>query len=355
LPNSSRTSPPPNRSSLANIVRSLLLTVPFPLFATYKALKSPTIDSLAPLLTFYAVLSVLHLLESTVLLPFTYLPLYSWARLAVHVYLCLPPPQGAVAVYNTYVHPFLATHEADIEEGVARLHDRAKVAGIMYARQAADWFRVHILGADPLPPPPPPAAPPSYYGSYAQQLLARFYSTSSTGAVPGRAPAAAPQAAAQSDLYSTLLSTLRLSSTGGLAGQSVAQGLIPRDVSSPADRLHYVRQAQDGLRALTAAFAKEEGGLLGGADETDGGALTKNRSEADFDRIERDEASPDRSKAPLRSSSGGWMPWAWSAGQAAPEGGRDEGKKDEGPVEDVPAVGISSGVDLGTEEDGKRR
>jgi hypothetical protein len=326
--------------------------VPFPLFATYKALKDPTIDALAPLLTFYAVLSVLHLLEGTVLLPFTYLPLYSWARLAAHVYLCLPPPQGAVAVYNAHIHPFLSRHESDIEDGVARLHDRARAATVTYARHAADWFRVHVLGAEPLPPPPP--APPSYYGSYAQQLLARFYSTSSTGAAPGAA-APPPAPAAASDLYSTLLSTLRLSGAGsaaGLGGHAAAQNLIPRDISSPADRLRYARQAQDGLRTLMAAFAKEEGGLLGEADG--GGGLTKTRSEADFDRIERDEASPDRSKT-RAAAGGGWMPWTWSAGQAAPEGKRDEDKRDEGPAAEGPAVGRSSGVESGAEDELKRR
>ena len=322
--------------------------MPFPLFATYKALKHPTIDALAPLLTFYAVLSLVHLLESTVLLPFTYLPLYAWARLAVHVYLCLPPPQGAVAVYNAHVRPFLGRHETEIEDGLARLHERAKTASVTYARRAADWFRVQVLGAEPLPPPPPPP-PPSYYGSYAQQLLARFYSTSSTGAGPGAAPPPVP--ATTSDLYSTLLSTLRLSSVGGASAVTghAAQNLIPRDISSPADRLRYARQAQDGLRTLMAAFAKEEGGLL---SEADSGGLTKTRSEADFDRIERDEASPDRSK-PRSGSGGGWMPWAWSAGPAASEEGRE--KKDDGPVEDVPAVGRSSGVESGTEEELKRR
>jgi hypothetical protein len=194
-----------------------------------------------------------------------------------------------------------------------------------------------------MPPTPPP--PPSY-GSYAQQLLARFYSTSSTG-TGGSAPSAP---AAGTDLYSTMLSTLRLSSLGGASGLGghAAQNLIPRDISSPADRLRYARQAQDGLRTLMAAFAKEEGGLM---SETDGGGLTKTRSEADFDRIERDEASPDRSKA-RSASGGGWMPWAWSPGQPTAEDGQ---KKDEGPVEEVPAVGRSSGVESGTDDELKRR
>jgi hypothetical protein len=123
--------------------------------------------------------------------------------------------------------------------------------------------------------------------------------------------------------------------------------LIPRELSSTEDRLSYIRQAREGLQVLLKAFDREEGDLAEESKEY-GDRLAKSRSEGDFDKIERSEASPDRSagkpRGPERTVSGGWMPWNWSSKEADRVGAE---KKDEGPVEDVPAVAKSSGVDLG--------
>jgi receptor expression-enhancing protein 1/2/3/4 len=309
-------------------------------FAAYKALKSPTPATLAPWLTFYTTLSILHLLESTVLYPLSYLPLYSLVRLAVHLYLLFPDPNGATLVYNTYIYPFIADHELQIEDFISDTHDRVKAAGYQYFHQIQDWIRVQLLGQEPRPAPPQQ----SPYQSYAQQLLSRFYSTSSTGT------AGVPHT--QNDLYSAVFSALQgatasravsTEATAALDNLSGSGHLIPPALSNPEDRLSYIRRAREGLGALMQAFDREEGDIA--AAERAGEPLSKSRSEADFDRIERDEVSPDRSKSSAqRTPSGSWMPWNWSAKGPDAAG---VAKKDEGPAtDDVLAEGRSTGLNL---------
>jgi hypothetical protein len=258
--------------------------------------------------------------------------------LFLHLYLLLPAPQGATYVYNTYIQPWIAAYETEIDDLISQTHDRAKSAGLQYLKQAVEWVRVNVLGQRPHPPTPPQ----SQYGSYAQTLLSRFYSTSSTTGGAGTAPGG-------NDFYSAVLSALQNATAGSSAAKhslvedlSASGTLIPRELSNTQDRLTYIRQAREGLRVLLQAFDREEGDL---SEERSSEGLAKSRSEGDFDKIERSEVSPSRGgkPAPQRTTSGSWMPWNWGGKEADPVGAE---KKEEGPVVDVPAVGSSSGVDL---------
>jgi hypothetical protein len=249
-------------------------------------------------------------------------------------------------VYNTYIQPFIAQHEADIDEFISETHNGLKAAGLQYFKQGFEWVRINIFGQRPNAPSPPA----SQYQSYAQNFMARFYSTSTTGS--GSAPPGAP---AGTDFYTAVLSALQNATASSGAAKhprvedvSSSGTLIPRELSSAEDRLSYIRQAREGLQVLLKAFDREEGDLAEEGKES-GDRLAKSRSEGDFDKIERSEASPDRNagkpQGPQRTDSGGgWMPWNWSAKEADAVGAA---KKDEGPVVDVPAVAKSSGVDLG--------
>ncbi|KAF2673422.1 hypothetical protein BT63DRAFT_155975 [Microthyrium microscopicum] len=319
---------------------SLSSTTLFPLFAAYKALKTPTPATLAPWLTFYATLSVINLLENTVAYPLTYLPLYSWVRMFGYLYLLMPAPQGATKVYTTYIEPYLINYETEIEDFISNSHEHLKTMGLQYFKQAINWFRVHVLNEQPRPATPPgPSAQ-----TYAQSLLSRFYSTATTGAtVPGSGPAG-------NDFYSSVLGALQ-TATGGLNVNAVSRAahmgssgaLVPPELATPADRLNYIRQARLGLSALMQAYDREETDL---AEEKSTG-LSKSRSETEFDKIERSEASPDRSGKPpnVQRQSSGWMPWNWNKEDQAAAAKKD--KFEEEPAHDVPAEAKSSGLDRG--------
>jgi receptor expression-enhancing protein 1/2/3/4 len=357
---------------LPNLLSGVLTTV-IPLFSIYKLLKlsatsavPPSADLLTPWLTFYAVLSVSMLVETLILQKFSFvIPLYAWLRLLFHAYLLLPAPQGAGFIWNEYINPFMEDHEADIERWVEGVGNEVQVKGGRVAALLVNWVRVHILGLQSAESSTM-AAPPQGYYSYATGLLSRFYG-SPTPQAP-RAPSST------NDLFSTVRSILQSASLSAASSTSssaspppymfipggIPEHLLPPELASapPADRLRYIRSAQQGLAALMQAFAREEARDLAESQHlrpssSYGEGLTKSRSETEFDKIERSEADGREERmAPRRqgSAGGGWMPWNWGADSAREDLAR--GKKDED--EDIPmedsydrrSAGRSSGVDL---------
>jgi len=251
----------------------------------------------------------------------------------------MPAPQGATHVYNTYIFPFIAEYESEIEDFISTAHERAKSAGLQYIKQAVEWVKVNLLGHESRPPTPPTTT----YQSYAQQLLSRFYSTSSTGSSD-----AAP---ASNDIYSSIFSAIQAATSGrpGILNRSAAAddlsasgNLIPSTLSTAEDRLSYIRQAREGLGALLQAYEREETDIAAGKPSD---TLSKSRSELDFDKIERSEASPDKTKpGAKRTQSGSWVPWAWGA-KGEDEAGK--AKKDDGPEhEDTTQEAKSTSISL---------
>lgn len=273
---------------------------------------------------YWVVISLFHVVESYLAFVLAYVPFYAWLRLSAHLWLVLPGKQGATHIYTSYVDPWLSEHEQEIETFISEAHDRAKQAGMEYLKQAIAWAKVNILGQQP--PPPSPPAPASM--SYAQQLLARFN-------MP-----AAPGAPSATDVYSMLSSAL--AGVAGAAGASREQKaqdlsasgtLIPPELEgkSGEEKMRYVSATRESLRVLLQAYDKEaftlasEGGSPAAAPMAAPMAdLSKSRSETDFDKIDRDEvalgavgaAAIEAGKVPQRTTSGGWMPWNWNAGQA---------------------------------------
>jgi receptor expression-enhancing protein 1/2/3/4 len=346
----------------ATLLSYFLVTL-LPLFSVYKLLKlsrvSGTYDAelLAPWLTFYATLSVFTLAEATVLSPLTYLvPFYAWLRLFFHIYLLLPAPQGATYLWTEFINPVLFDHEDDIERYIATAAEEVRAKGGRLAGSIIDWVRVHIMGREHASYVP--NTTPQGYASYAQNLWSRWNSA------PATAPRAPAARAGGTDLFSAVMSVLQAatvsasSSSSSLPSRSMP-GAIPESViippelasATPADRLRYIRQAQQGLSALMQAFAREEARDIAESQHLEAHGsetLSKSKSEAEFDTIEHDEADgEERRMAPKRTGSmtgaGGWMPWSWGA---KPDAVAAE-KKDEG--EDIPnakSEGKSSGIDL---------
>jgi receptor expression-enhancing protein 1/2/3/4 len=310
-------------STIADLL-TLLATTLFPLFASYKALKSPSPITLAPWLTFYATITTVYLLESTILYPLSYVPFYSWFRLFFHLYLLLPAPEGAARLYNDYLEPLITHHEADIENFIVQTHSQLKSSGLQYVKMAIEWFRVNVLNQEPAPPPPPA----STSGTYMQSLLSRFYG----------APATTP--APTSDMFgSAVSSVMQWAGTGGLGKHKVV--IPPQYNQTPADRLAYLRKNIDNLGILMQAFSREESKIV--SEDT---VLSKSRSEPEFDRIERDEIGPDHEAKKAASGGGSWIsPWLW---RSAPDSAAMSKKID--PEEDVhhdsPHSGKSSGIEL---------
>ncbi|KAF2735056.1 receptor expression-enhancing protein 2 [Polyplosphaeria fusca] len=316
-------------------------TVLFPVFASYKALHTSDPALLAPWLIYFVTLALFHTVENTFDLILSWVPFYAWFRFFAHLYLILPGSQGATFLYAEYIEPFLYHHEREIDDLITDIHDRARSAGLAYIQQAIEWAKVNVLGLQPRPQSPQPVAGQSY----AQAFMSRFNM---------------PAARGQNDLYS--LVTQAMSGAGALyAGNKDAQAaelsrsstLIPDTIRSTDDRLNYVSSQRDRLATLLQAFDREQDDLRVRRERGDryyeGGGLSKSRSEAEFDRIERDEAErppyPVTPPAFERQPSTGWMPWNWQ--QNRPQ------SRPQRPVQDDPLAygkepgrGRSTGFDM---------
>jgi receptor expression-enhancing protein 1/2/3/4 len=266
---------------------------------------------------YWVILSILTTVESFFSVILIWIPGYAWMRLGLHLYLVMPGQQGATALYQTYIHPFLAEHESEIEEFISDAHERAKQAGLQYLKMALEWIKVNVLGQQPRPPTPPP----SRQASYAQQLLSRF------NLPTAREGLAAPAG----DIYGLLVSALQTVTTSSASREtqvedlSASGTLIPPGFDTPQERMNYVSRQRENLRVLLQAFDREAFNLAGQDTPRPAADLTKSRSEVDFEKIETEEVDESRARKPVQ---GGWIPWGW--GGTAPED-----------------AGHSSGVDIG--------
>ena len=275
---------------------------------------------------YWVVISLFTLAESWTWFILSWLPFYSLFRLALLSYLVLPQTQGARLLYTSYVHPFLAQHEAEIDEMISRGHDRAKAAGLQWLKRAIDYVKQNVLGMQPKAQ----SFPPKEGGSYAQSLLSRFY-------VPSARAAAAPTMGAVQDFYGLLsAATGQTSRTGNGAHMSSSGTLVPRGIESNDEKMTFLATQREKLRVLLSALDREasELGNQGGPASEDairrdverrlgddlayGEGLRKRGSESEFDTIDRDEA-PRSAKAGKAGGGSSWIPWGWGA-----EAGKDD-------------------------------
>lgn len=264
------------------------------------------------------------------------MPFYAWFRFFAHLYLILPGSQGATFLYQEYMEPFLYHHEREIDDFISESHDRAKAAGLKYVEMGIEWVKVNVLGFQPKRPEP--ERPTGQ--TYAQNLMSRFQM---------------PAARGPNDLYGLVNQALSGASAlyaGNKDAQAsdlsgAARNLVPDNIRNNDDRLTYVASQRQRLESLLQAFDREQENIRtqqsGGSRYHEGAAsrgsssgnLSRNRSEAEFDRIERDEIGSERPPYPTtppaldRRASSGWMPWNWQRGQQPDDPlayGREPGK-----------------------------
>ncbi|KAK2737880.1 hypothetical protein FQN55_000892 [Onygenales sp. PD_40] len=284
---------------------SSVLTILFPIFASYKALRSSDPSQLAPWLMYWVVMSIVLLVESWTYFIVGWFPFYSWIRLCALSYLVLPQTQGAKMLYLQYIDPFLLHHEREIEQFISQAHDNARKAGLEYFYKAIDLFREKVLGLPPTAaaaPPPPPAAAGAT--AFAQSLLSRF-------SIPSTTAAASSLATPASDLVSLLAATVTSLASGKSSDMQAAElsasgKLLPDNIASGSrsEQERYIASQKERLSVLMSAFDRESQNLRrdrdmpGGVDDDlaygaaydyDRGGLRKNRSDNSFENIEHED------------------------------------------------------------------
>ncbi|KAK3994531.1 TB2/DP1, HVA22 family-domain-containing protein [Cladorrhinum sp. PSN332] len=298
----------------------------FPLFASYKALKTSDPAQLTPWLMYWVVLACALLVESWTIFILQWIPFYAYLRLFFLLYLILPQTQGARQIYEDYVHPYLQQNESAIEEFIASSHEKLKAAGLAYLKQLIEYIKQNVFGlpATPVQQQQVPAQQQSAQG-YTQSLLARFTRPSNVGVGGG------------GDFYSFLAGAVSAATGAGTGTQQQTptqtqwSSIIPDAVRNAGQgaRMSFIAAQRERLVAVMNALDREEEAARRvGSINLDGGSsrsvsgesvagLAKSKSEVDFVKLDRDEATPLEQKG-----GGGWFGWG---GQA----GAEEDKKNE--------------------------
>ncbi|TDZ16810.1 Receptor expression-enhancing protein 2 [Colletotrichum sidae] len=317
----------------------------FPLFASYKALKTSDPAQLTPWLMYWVVLACALLVESWTEWILVWIPFYAYIRLLFLLYLVLPQTQGARIIYQTHVHPFLQDNEVQIEEFISEAHDRLKAAGIAYLKRAIELIKTNVLGLPPGEPEPAQAPAAAATQSYTQSLLARFSLPAARWAPAGHSGA---------DFYNLLAGAVSAATGGGVGGGNPTHedltksgSLIPPElqgtertsfIAAQRERLAFVLKALEreaaAHEAQPEAFSRMQ---LDGSEEEEltqrppsaHSGLSKSRSETDFEKIDAESGAEDHGddegegSVRRRQAGGSWMPWGWGSTPTAenPEGG----------------------------------
>ncbi|KAG5366474.1 HVA22-like protein b [Yarrowia sp. B02] len=136
-----------------------IASVVFPIFASYRAIKSHDMTYATPWLKFWVVMGIEQALENTFGVVLSVLPLYSLARLLFFAWLVLPQSQGAVRLYDEKVEPFLDRYNSQIEDFFANGHTYVRDYGLQYLSILMKWltgkgFETETKAAAPTPAPP---------------------------------------------------------------------------------------------------------------------------------------------------------------------------------------------------------
>ncbi|KAI0388590.1 TB2/DP1, HVA22 family-domain-containing protein [Xylariaceae sp. FL0594] len=345
----------------------------FPLFASYKALKTSDPAQLTPWLMYWSVLICVLLFESWTDFILVWIPFYSWMRLGFLLWLVLPSTQGSRVLYEGYLHPYLEENERAIEDFIASAHDRFKAAGLRYLKQAIELVRMRVFN---LPPSETAhgetrAASSAEPQSYTQALLARF-------SVPAARRAANNAGSAGHDFYNMLAGAVSAAASGSKSTTATSESLIPENISGAQEKITFLAAQRERLAFMLGALDRESAQLqhdeeqrraaaqerikpgsmsLDGAGlgqepsrppsgYSVGSALSKSRSEVDFEKIdapsgaeeEEEDASGNlrrRGNHAGEDSSGptkgGWNLFGWGVSPGRPPAaqGQSTGYKEE--------------------------
>ena len=299
------------------ITDSSLLTILFPIFASYKALRTSDPAQLTPWLMYWVSFALVTLFEAWTWYLVSWIPFYAYMRLFALAYLVLPQTQGARLLYQTHIHPFLATHEESIDRMITNAHEQAKSAGLQYIKRAIQFVKQNLLG---MQPPTPQRTHTAEGGSYAQTLLGRFNLPSASYGL----------AAPAGDVYGLLSAAMgtigRSSAPREVQAEELSRSgtLIPQNITSTSEKIDFLASQREKLRILLTAMDQEASGLeiekdverRMGVDGVgaSGIGLQKSKSEVSFDTIEKTEASGQASAG--KAGGGSWLPWSWGSKQS---------------------------------------
>ena len=111
----------------------------YPAYRTYKAVASGEAEAMVRWMQYWMLFSMLSLVEAFADAVGAYLPFYYEGKLLLVLWLSADKFQGATFLCKKHVEPFLAAHQAAIDEQLDFLVSRAKNLKVEDMRSLVEW------------------------------------------------------------------------------------------------------------------------------------------------------------------------------------------------------------------------
>nr|QDL88556.1 HVA22-like protein g-like isoform X1 [Cymbidium sinense]QDL88557.1 HVA22-like protein g-like isoform X2 [Cymbidium sinense]QDL88558.1 HVA22-like protein g-like isoform X3 [Cymbidium sinense]QDL88559.1 HVA22-like protein g-like isoform X4 [Cymbidium sinense] len=132
--------------SLLTRTLALVLGYAYPAYECFKVveLNRPEIEQLRFWCKYWILVAVLTVLERVGDTFISWLPMYSEAKVAFFVYLWYPKTRGATYVYETFLQPYVSSHENEIDRNLLELKTRAGDFAVVYWQKVANYGQTRV-------------------------------------------------------------------------------------------------------------------------------------------------------------------------------------------------------------------
>ncbi|KAF9994502.1 receptor accessory protein 4 [Entomortierella chlamydospora] len=117
----------------------------YPAYASYKAINSRNSTRLTAWLMYWTVMGLFTLVELFLDTFIFWFPFYYEIKLLFVLWMILPQTQGSIYLYQTFVDPYLAQHENDIDRALKDMQKQAMDMGMQYIKQAIQLIQNLVL------------------------------------------------------------------------------------------------------------------------------------------------------------------------------------------------------------------
>lgn len=119
----------------------------YPAYECFKTVEKnrPDVEQLQFWCQYWMIIAVLTMLERLGDTFISWLPMYSEAKLAFIIYLWYPKTKGTTYVYSTFLRPFVANHEREIDRHLNELRTRAGDLAFQYWQRGSVYAQSRFM------------------------------------------------------------------------------------------------------------------------------------------------------------------------------------------------------------------
>ncbi|CBI37947.3 unnamed protein product, partial [Vitis vinifera] len=120
------------------LTRKLTFGYAYPAYECFKTVdkNKPEIEQLVLWCQYWVLIALLTICERVSDAFISWLPLYGEAKLALFIYLRYPKTKGTTYIYNSFLRPYLAKHETEIDRNLLELRVKAREIAVVYWQKA---------------------------------------------------------------------------------------------------------------------------------------------------------------------------------------------------------------------------